>query len=65
LFEMLLISRLVKDWDSSTMPVESESLASFPSMVFPLEFFSDTPPLLPLSSLPRMTLSSARYSSTA
>jgi hypothetical protein len=42
------------------MPVVSESLALLPSIRFPIEFRSEMPPLLPLTSFPRMTLSFAR-----
>ena len=42
------------------MPVESESLVSLLSIVLPVDSLSETPPLFPLTSLPRMMLSFAR-----
>jgi hypothetical protein len=59
-FDVLARSTLLRDWDWSTMPVESESLASFPSIRLPVEFLSEMPPLLPLTSFPRTMLSFAR-----
>ena len=60
LLELFPSTTLLKDCDSTVMPVASESLVSFASIRLPLEFLSETPPLLPLTSLPRTTLSSAR-----
>ena len=57
LLETLLSRMLLNDCDSSVMPVESELLASLPSIRLPVDFLSEMPPLLPLTSLPRMRLS--------